>query len=85
MLDNENPPLTENIRSLNPSQCLLVFCKDLCEAKHEMQSEFKFSDVLFACQSDGPPVVEVSGQVNIFVRSLGQAELWSDVPPVGGN
>ena len=51
---------------------LLVFCrKDLCEAKHEMESVFKFSDVLFAPKSDGPPVVEVSGQ----------ADLWSDVPP----
>ena len=31
------------------SLVLLVFHrKDLCEAKHEMQSVFKFSDVLFA-------------------------------------
>ena len=35
---------------------LLVFHrKDLCEAKHEMQSVFKFSDVLFALKSDVPP------------------------------
>ena len=60
----------------------LVFCKDLCEAKHEMQSVFKFSDVLFALRSDGPPIVEVSGQIDIFVRSLGQADLWSDIPPL---
>ena len=33
-----------------------------------------WSDVL-------PPVVQVSGQVHIFVRSVGQADLWSDVPP----
>ena len=29
--------------------------KDLCDAKHKMQSVFKFSDVLFALKSDGPP------------------------------
>ena len=32
---------------------------------------------------DGPPVVEASGQVDIFVRSLGQADFWSAVPPSG--
>ena len=31
----------------------LVFRKDLFEAKHETQSVFKFSDVLFALKSDG--------------------------------
>ena len=42
---------------------LLVFHrKDLCEAKHEMQSVSKFSDVLFALKSDGPPVEASSGQ-----------------------
>ena len=34
---------------------LIFYRKDLCEAKHEMQSVFKFSDVLFALKSDGPP------------------------------
>ena len=35
---------------------LLVFHrKDPCEAKYEMQSVFKFSDVLFALNSDGYP------------------------------
>ena len=29
-----------------------------------------------------PPVNEAMGQVDIFVRSLGQADLLSDVPPV---
>ena len=29
--------------------------KDLGETKHEMQSVFKFSDVLFALKSDGSP------------------------------
>ena len=28
------------------------------------------------------PIVKVSGQVDIFVRSSGQAALWSDVPPI---
>ena len=52
-----------------------------CEAKHEMQSVSKFSDVLFALKPVGPPVDEALGQVDIFVRSLGQANLWSDIPP----
>ena len=28
------------------------------------------------------PIDEALGQIDIFVRSLGQADLWSDVPPV---
>ena len=56
-----------------------LFRKDLCEAKHEMQSVLKFSDVLFALKSDAPPVVEVSGQIDISVRCVGQADLWSDI------
>ena len=32
---------------------------------------------------DGPPVGEAFGQVDIFIRSLGQADLWSDIPPIG--
>ena len=43
---------------------------------------FKFSDVLFAL-SQMDPLVEASGQVYIFDRSLGQADLWSDGPPIG--
>ena len=47
----------------NFPKCLFYRCgyslvfhrKDLCEAKHEMQSVFKFSDVLFALKSDVPP------------------------------
>ena len=27
-----------------------------------------------------PSIVEVSDQVDISVRSLGQADLWSDIP-----
>ena len=52
-------------------QFLLVFCrKDLCEAKHEMQSVFKFSDILFALKSDVAPLVEESGgQEQYYVRS----------------
>ena len=59
---------------------LLVFCrKVLCEAKHEMQSVFKFSDV--------PPVEASSGQEQYYVRSAWHFEEcnWegskqSDVP-----
>ena len=36
----------------------------------------------FCTWSDGPPIVEASGQVDIFLRPSGQADLWSDVPPV---
>ena len=32
-------------------------------------------------KSDGPPIVEDSSQIDIFVRSLGWADLWSDIPP----
>ena len=32
---------------------------------------------------DGPPIVETSGQVDIFDRSSGQPDLWSDGPPIG--
>ena len=46
-----------------------------------MQSVFKFSDVLFTLSQMDPPVVEVSGHIDIFVRSLGQDDLWSDGPP----
>ena len=46
-----------------------------------MQSVFKFSVVLFALKSDAPTIDEASDQVDIFVRSLGQADLWSDIPP----
>ena len=47
-----------------------------------MQIMFKFSDVVFALKLDGPPVDEAFGQVDIFFRSLGQADLWSDIPLV---
>ena len=64
---------------------LLVFRKDLCEAKRETQSVLKFSDVPFALKSDGPPPVdEALGQVDFFVRSLGQTDLWSDLSPSRG-
>ena len=49
----------------------LVFCKDLCEAKHQRQSVFKFSDVPFALKSDGPPVDEALCQVDIFCQIFG--------------
>ena len=44
-----------------------------------MQSVFKFSDVLFALSQMDLPMDEALGQVDIFVRSSGQADLWSDV------
>ena len=46
-----------------------------------MQCVLKFSDVLFALSQMDTPIDEALGQVVIFVRSLGQADLWSDVPP----
>ena len=65
-----------------------VFCislvfhrKDLCKLTPKMQSVFKFSDVLFALSQMDHPVYEGLGQVDIFVRSLGQADLCSDIPP----
>ena len=45
-----------------------------------MQSAFKFSDVLFVHSQMEPPIVEASGQIDIFGRSLGQADLLSDNP-----
>ena len=30
------------------------------------------------------PIIEASARVDIFVRSSGQADLWSDVPPGAG-
>ena len=66
------------------NMCLLVFCrKDLCKANHEMQSVFKFSDVLFALKSDVPPVEAYSGQEQYYVRSAWQLQsdvTSSDVP-----
>ena len=29
-----------------------------------------------------PSIDEALGQIDIFVTSLGQADLWSDIPPV---
>ena len=47
-----------------------------------MQSVFKFSDVLFALKSDGPPFVEAS-QVSLTVgQPLGQTDIQADIPPV---
>ena len=37
------------------SHWLVFRRKDLCEAKHETQSVFRFSDVLFTLKSDIPP------------------------------
>ena len=65
---------------------LLVFRrKDLCEAKHEMQSVFKFSDVLFALGSDGPPTVETSQISLTFGQPLGQADLQLRCTPSRGS
>ena len=46
---------------------LLVFHrKDLCEARTQTPSVFKYSDVLFALKSDGPPGIGISGQLDIW-------------------
>ena len=59
----------------------LVFRRnDLCEAKDEMQSVFKFSDVLFALKSDVSPIETFSGQD----WYSGLVDLSSDVPPSRG-
>ena len=51
---------------------LLVFHrKDLSDARPKMQSVFKFSDVIFALKSDGPPIGETLGQVDIFCQIFG--------------
>ena len=76
-----------HIKDLLPGRVIiyLVFHrKVLCDARPKMQSLFKFLDVLFALKSDGPLIDEALGQVDIFVRSLDQADLWSDVPPTRG-
>ena len=41
----------------------------------------KFSDVLFALSQTDCPIVEVSGQVDIFVRSLDQDDPLVRQPP----
>ena len=62
----------------------MVCCrKDLCEARPKMQCVFKISDVLFALNQMDPPIVEASAKVDIFDKCLGQADLWSDEPPIG--
>ena len=43
--------------------------KALCEARPQMQSVFKFSDVLFALKSYGPPVKASSGQEWYYIGS----------------
>ena len=58
---------------------LLVFHKDVCEAKHEMQSVFKFSDVPFALKSDGTHIDEPLVRLTFFVKPFGQADLWLDI------
>ena len=42
---------------------LVFHRKDLCQAKHEMQSVFKFSDVLLALSQMYHPVEASGGQV----------------------
>ena len=59
--------------------------KHLCEARPKTQSVLKFSDVLFQLKSDVlPHEDEALGQADTFVRSLGQADLCSDIPPSRG-
>ena len=47
--------------------------------KHKMCSNFQKS---FLHLVRWPPIVEALAQVEIFVRSSGQADLWSDVPHI---
>ena len=62
---------------------LLVFCrKDLCEARPQTPSVFKFSDVLFTLKSDGPPCRCISSQLDIC-SAFGSGWLWVRcTPPV---
>ena len=53
---------------------LVLHRKDLCEARPKMQSVFKLSDNLSALSQMDPPIDEAFG------HTLGQADLWSDVP-----
>ena len=46
-----------------------------------MQNVFKFSNNHLHLVQMDLPVDETFGEVDIFVRSSGQADLWSDVPP----
>ena len=49
-----------------------------CKACSNFQMSF-----LHLSQTDSP-IDEALGQVDIFLRSLGQADLWSDIPPGSG-
>ena len=59
------------------------FIEKTCKAKHEMQSVFKFSDVLFSLKSDVPPV-EPSGQLYIW-SPLSQTDLQVRCTPPRGS
>ena len=72
--------LHNDIITLDVGFSLVFRRKGLCEARPKMQSVFKFSDVLFAL-SQMETIGETLGQVDIFDRSLGQGDLWSDGPP----
>ena len=50
--------------------------------KHKVCSNFQMS-FLHSSQME-TPVDETLGQVDIFLRSLSQADIWSDVPPGRG-
>ena len=55
--------------SYNGFSCWSFVEKTSGEAKHETQSVFKFSDVLFALRSDGPPAEASSDQEQYYIRS----------------
>ena len=48
------------------------------DLKRKLCSHFQMS---FLHLSQIAPLVKVSGKVDISVRSLGQTDPWSDVPP----
>ena len=50
--------------------------------KCKVCSNFQMSLLHF--KSNESPIVEAFGQGDIFVRYLGQANIWSDVPPGRG-
>ena len=50
--------------------------------KGKVCSNFQMS--FFALKSDGHLVNEVLDEIDIFLRTFGQADLWSDVPPGRG-
>ena len=63
--------------SYNMLHFFLVFCrKSLCEAKHEMQSVFKFSNVPHMSDRYTPLVEASSGQEQYYIRSAWHFQIF---------